>query len=271
MAAADRKRVLRPAVAASAARALEPATMMRPLIMLALLTSATLGGCAGGDLGRVRNSARSDDMHRWIGAEATGSVGVPASQFQLTDKERQLRDEAFPLIEPPLSRPAWKSVFGDYKPIPSPWRQTIIFDRTAYGRMLIDEPHRSHTSRYSQLMDDVRNDLVRFDPFYAAAERVLELDKKRNASLKIVSELSPAERADAFARMVENALIVQWVQQCLHRRVAAYRFALERLVIHAPDGIAANADMLIGELAARADNPPVIFQSVLGKAVVSKG
>ncbi len=239
--------------------------------MLALLTSGVLGGCASGDFGRVRREARNDDMHRWIGTEATGSVGLAASQFQLTDKERQLRDEAVPLIQPPHSRPAWKTVFGEYKPLPSPWRQDVIFDRTAYGRMLIDEPHRSHTSRYSQLMDDVRDDLVRFDPFYAVAERVLELDKKRNASLKVVSELSPAERGDALARMDENALIVQWVQQCLHRRVASYRWALERLVIHAPDGMAANADMLIGELAARADNPPVIFQSVLGKAVVSKG
>ncbi len=238
--------------------------------MLALLTGALLGGCAGGDFGRVRPGARSDDMHRWIGAEATGSVGLPASQFQLTDKERQLRDEAFPLIEPPRSRPAWKSVFGNYQPLPSPWRQDVVFDRTAYGRMLIDEPHRSHTSRYSQLMDDVRDDLVRFDPFYAAAERVLELDKKRNAALKFI-ELAPRERDDAIARMEENVLIVQWVQQCLHRRIASYRWALERLVVHAPDRIAANAEMLITELALRADNPPVIFQSVLGKAVVSKG
>ena len=55
-------------------------------------------------------------MHRWIGGEATGSVGLHASQFQLTDNERLLRDLAYPLIEPPHSRPAWKSVFGDYKP-----------------------------------------------------------------------------------------------------------------------------------------------------------
>ena len=64
-------------------------------------------------------------MHRWIGVEATASVGLTASQFQLTDGERQLRDLAYPLIEPPHSRPAWKSVFGDYKPLPSPWRQNV--------------------------------------------------------------------------------------------------------------------------------------------------
>ncbi len=235
------------------------------------LMAAALGGCSGGDFGRTRQDMRSDDMHRWLGAEATGSVGIKASAFQLTDGERQLRDYAYPLIEAPRSRPAWKSVWGDYKPLPSPWRQAVIFDRTAYGRNLIDEPHRSHASRYAVLIEDVRNDITRFEPFYASAGRVVELDRKRNASLKLVSELSPRERDDAIARMEENALIVQWVQQCLERRISSYRWALERLVIQAPDTIAADADRLIGELAAQTANPPVITQPVIGRAVVVKG
>jgi hypothetical protein len=235
------------------------------------LAAAALGGCSGGDFGRTRQDMRSDDMHRWLGAEATGSVGFKASQFQLTDNERQLRDYAYPLIEPPHSRPAWKSVFGDYKPLPSPWRQNVIFDRTAYGRNLIDEPHRSPASRYAVLIEDVRNDITRFEPFYASAGRVIELDRKRNASMKLVSELSPRERDDAIARMEENALIVQWVQQCLERRISSYRWALERLVIQAPDTIAADVDRLIGELAAQTANPPVSATPVIGRAVTVKG
>jgi hypothetical protein len=143
----------------------------------------------------------------------------------------------------------------------------VIFDRTAYGRMLIDEPHRSHSSRYAQLMEDVRNDLTRFEPFFAAAVRVLDLDRKRNASLKQISALSPRERGDAVARMEENTLIVQWVEQCLERRISSYRWGLERLVIQAPDNIAADADRLIGELAAQTANPPVAAQPVIGHAV----
>src|SRR6266700_4657969 len=229
---------------------------------LLLLTGVTLGACSGGDFGRARDDFRNDDLHRWIGAEATSSVALRPSQFQLTDAERQLRDLAYPLIEPPHSRPAWKSVFGDYTPIPSPWRQKVIFDRTAYGRMLIDEPHRSHSSRYAQLMEDVRNDLTRFEPFFSAAVRVLDLDSKRNASLKQISLLSPRERGDAVARMEENALIAKWVEQCLERRISSYRWGLERLVIQAPDYIAAVADRLIGELAAQTANPPVAAQPV---------
>jgi hypothetical protein len=246
-------------------------TRWSPALALLLTTGLALGGCSGGDFGRTRADMRSDDMHRWLGAEATGSVGLKPSQFQLTDNERQLRDFAYPLIEPPHSRPAWKSVFGDYKPLPSPWRQAVVFDRTAYGRSLIDEPHRSHTSRYAVLMEDVRSDVTRFEPFFASAARVIELDRKRNASMKLVSALSPRERDDAVARMEENTLIVQWVQQSLERRISSYRWALERLVIQAPDTMAADADRLIGELAAQTANPPIMTQPVIGRAVTVKG
>jgi hypothetical protein len=240
-------------------------------VLTLLLIGVTVAGCSGGDFGRTREDFRNDDMHRWIGGEATSSVGLRASQFQLTDNERLLRDLAYPLIEPPHSRPAWKTVFGDYKPLASPWRQEVLFDRTAYGRILIDEPHRSHTSRYTQLMEDVRNDITRFEPFFAAAVRVIELDRKRNAGLAHISELSPRERADAVARMQENSLIVQWVQQCLERRISSYRWALERLVLQAPDSMAAEADRLIGELAAQTANPPVAAQPSFGRSVSVRG
>jgi hypothetical protein len=236
-----------------------------------LVACVALGGCSGGDFGRTRQDFVNDDMHRWIGGEATSSIGLRPSQFQLTDNERQLRDLAYPLIEPPHSRPAWRSVFGEYLPQPSPWRQAPVFDRTAYGRALIDEPHRSHSSRYANLIDDVRDDITRFEPFFASAIKVLDLDRKRNASLAHVSELSPRERDDAIARMQENTLIVQWVQQCLERRVSSYRWALERLVIQAPDGMAADAERLIGELAAQTANPPVAAAPVIGRALTTRG
>ena len=280
---ADRKRVQLPAAVAAGAPDnghLKMPEMCPPIrttglrsrqALILIVIGAALGGCSGGDFGRTRGDLRNDDMHRWLGAEATGSVGLAPSQFQLTENERQLRDLAYPLIEPPHSRPAWKSVFGDYQPLPSPWRQTVVFDRTAYGRILIDEPHRSHSSRYAQLMEDVRDDITRFEPFFASAQRVIELDRKRSASLNMVSELSPRERDDAVARMEENTLIVQWVQQCLERRISSYRWALERLVIQAPDNIAADADRLVGELAAQTANPPVAAQPVIGRALSVRG
>ena len=81
-----------------------------------------------------------------------------------------LRDLAYPLIEPPHSRPAWKTVFGDYKPLPRHGGRSGIRPHHLWPP-LIDEPHRSHSSRYAQLIEDVRDDISRFDPFFAAAGR----------------------------------------------------------------------------------------------------
>ncbi|SEE43212.1 hypothetical protein SAMN05444164_8076 [Bradyrhizobium erythrophlei] len=274
---ADRSRALRRVAVADAAPDPMPELAQRtaarrsfPALIL-LLAGSALAGCSGGDFGRTRADFRNDDMHRWMGAEATGSIGKNASQFQLTEHERQLRDLAYQFIEPPLSRPAWKSVFGDYQPLPSPWRQKVVFDRTAYGRNLIDEPHRSFASRYSLLIDQVRDDITRFEPFFATAIQVIELDRKRSASLKMIADVSPREKADAVARMEENTLIVQWVQQSLERRISSYRWALERLVIQAPDGMAADAERQINELARLTANAPLVSGPVTGQAVVTKG
>ncbi|WP_249158652.1 hypothetical protein [Bradyrhizobium tropiciagri] len=239
--------------------------------LILLLAGAALAGCSGGDFGRTRADFRNDDMHRWLGTEATNSIGMKSSQFQLTEHERQLRDLAYQFIEPPLSRPAWKSVFGDYQKLPAPWRQNVVFDRTAYGRNLIDEPHRSFASRYSLLVDDVRDDITRFEPFFAIAAQVLELDCRRSASLRVIADVSPRERADAVARIEENALIVQWVQQALQRRIASYRWALERLVIQAPDGMAADAERQINELARLAGTVQLSACQGAVAGVVTKG
>jgi hypothetical protein len=228
------------------------------------LLSAAVAGCSTGDFGRARDDVLNDDMHRWVGVEAAQSTGRRASDFQLTDGERTLRDLAYGFIEPPHSRSLWKGVFGEYEPIASPWRRAVRFDRTIYGRHLIDEPHRSHASRYAQLIEDVRDDAVRLDPFYATAAQVADFDQKRSAALTFIADLSPRERADALARMKENALVVQWVGDCLQQRIAAYHWALERLVVQGPDNMAAEADRLISDLSERAalasQRTPVVAQ-----------
>lgn len=223
---------------------MRPASGLRQAAFAVMALGLTTAGCASGDFGRTRSSALNDDMHRWLGEEATASVGMRSSQFQLTDDERLLRDYAYPLIEPPHSRPQWKGVFGDYDVLPAPWRRDVHFDRAAYGRRLIDEPHRSHASRYAQIIEDVRDDLTRIEPFFQVAARVTDMDGKRNQSRSFI-RLSPREDADASARIAENALVIGWVQRCLTERAASYRWALERLVIQAPDPMAAEADRLI--------------------------
>jgi hypothetical protein len=240
-------------------------------LIATVLLAGSLGGCASGDFGRTRSTFLSDDEHNWLGPEATGSVGKPASNFQLTDDEHRLRDLAYPFIEPPHSRPAWKAVFGDYLPLSSPWNQKAAFDRTAYGKLLIDEYHRSYSSRYAQLIDDIRDDITRLDPFFSVAAQVIDLDGKRRASLSMISDVSSREYKDALARINENALIVQWVQQCIQQRISSYRWALERMVLLAPDPVAADAERTLNLLVQQAADPRYNVVRTGGVALVSKG
>ena len=197
-------------------------------------------GCASGDFGRVRPSLVKDDMHAWVGTEAPGRQGRPPSKFPLTDAERQLRDLAYPLIEPPYDRQRWYSVLAEYgmngnsePPYP---------DRGAYAAQLLTTPVRSQYARYAKLSEDIRNDVVRVDPFFAVARYVIDMDKKRVQSLSRFAASNKDAEADARVRIAENVAVIAWVQNSLRARVASYQFALERLVVETPSPTAADAE-----------------------------
>ncbi len=187
-------------------------------------------------------------MHSWIGAEAVGSIGERASRYGLNDDERELRDLAYPLIEPPFDRQRWYSVLGEYGVArifrPGWWR----FDRTAYSRELMARPYRSATGRYAQLIEDIRNDIVRIEPFFTLARRVVDMDLKREQSLAYIPDLSESDRTNALRRVSENRLVIAWVHRSLTERALAFRYALERLVIANPSTMAVDAERAVNQL-----------------------
>jgi hypothetical protein len=198
--------------------------------------------CTNTDFGQVRPSLVRDDIHDWVGPAATGSS---PSVFQPTDDERQLRDLAYPLIEPPYDRQRWYSALSEHGFNDEIGRS---FDRTAYAANLMSSRYRSANTRYSQLIEDVRNDVTRLPAFFEAAARVLDIDARRRKALGHIREMSPFERDNAGKRMAENAAIVAMVRGSLERRVASYQFALERLVIVTPSPQAVEAERLLGQL-----------------------
>ena len=62
-------------------------------------------------------------------------------------------------------------------------RKLWAFDPTAYYRHLQGELLRSSAARYNQMIDDIRNDIVRIEPFFMTARRVVDLDRRREASM----------------------------------------------------------------------------------------
>lgn len=214
-----------------------------------------LAGCASGDFGHVRPTFVTDDMHAWVGTEAARMGGrpdgEPGSRYPLTDDERLLRDLAYPLIEPPYDRNRWLAVLAEYGAARVFFKDWWVIDRAAYSTRLMSDEYRSASARYARLTDDIRNDIVRVDPFFSLARRVLDMDEKRERGLAFVSELTPEERANALARVAENRCVVQWVYRSLLERASSYRFALERLVIAEPSATAAETERILIQLQVR--------------------
>jgi len=203
---------------------------------------ALLSGCGTyTDFGRVRPSVlNNDDVHTWMGPAAARGPGTNlAWRHQLTEEERTLRDLAYPLIEPPYDRQQWYSVLGEIGVGSRPWPYP---DRSAYASRLFTTAYRSQTARYNRLIEDIRNDVVRIDPFFSSARYVAEMDRKREKALAYVSNLTAEERDNTLQRVAENRNIVRWVQGSLHERTESYRVALERMVIAAPSPIAVEAE-----------------------------
>lgn len=214
----------------------------KPSRRTAITLCIPLLGCLNGDFGRVRQSLVIDGIHNWVGTEAGARAGQIPSEFPLTDEERLLRDLAYPLIAPPYTRQRWWSILGEYGFtrvfLPQWWE----YDRTTYAQWLLKQPMRSPLQLYGRLNDDIRNDIVSIDPFFRIAGRVTDLDRKREQSLNFISDPTLYEVVNARRRVIENALVVEWVQRSLQARCAGYQFALERLVIGTPSPIAVQVE-----------------------------
>jgi len=211
---------------------------------MAALALLALPGCSSlGDLGYVQQPAVADNIHAWVGQEAAARAGAPISLANLTEDERTLRDLAFPLIEPAYDRDRWDAVVYEYGQKREFQRNLWIVDPSAYYRELPAADYRSTAGRYNRLNDDIRNDVVRIGPFFYIAHRVIEADRKRQATMALIPDVSPPERFNALARVSENNLTIAWVEQSLAQRCASYRFALNRLAVSEPEDLATNVDI----------------------------
>ena len=231
---------------------MSPRTSLRcetKICSLGFLAVLLLSGCSSiGDFDRLQQEIVTNDIHAWVGREAAAHAGAPASPYNLTEDERTLRDLAFPLIEPSYERQRWDAVLYEYGTKRDFRRELWAIDPTAYYGRLQMAGYSSSTGRYNKLIDDIRNDVVRIGPFFDTAQRVADLDRRREMSLQYVSDVSPSERLAAQARIGENSLTIAWVLHSLAQRCASYRFALEHLVVAEPEKVAADADLALAQM-----------------------
>jgi len=209
-------------------------------------------------------------MHDWVGRDFRGSVRAITDAAPMTDDERLLRDLAYPLIEPPFDRNRWYSVLGEYGAGSARWfaMPHAYVNPFAYWERLEARWRRSETSRYFQLTGDVRNDVLRIEPFFAVAQRVLDIDRRREQTMLHMTSITVTEGNNALFRIKENLVTVEWVCRSLDGRIAAYRYALDHQVVAAPSPLAADAERAIELLQQRVVQN---CQAAVGPVLVSKG
>jgi hypothetical protein len=120
---------------------------MSPRLVRALALPLLLGACAAnGDFGRLKPGLVSPTTSMgWVGRDAARAVGVPPSQYPLTDEERMLRDLAYLLIELPFDRARWYSIVNEYGV--SHYFGWPEFWVEEYSAKLMDGHYRSATAR----------------------------------------------------------------------------------------------------------------------------
>jgi hypothetical protein len=187
-----------------------------------------------GDFGRPKPSVWSSEILPFVGDRLARSRGEPVSRFPWTDDEREWRDLAWGLLEPPHDAHPAPGTMAEWR------RQRILrndypaFDRTVCARDLLGTSMRSSGTRYRLIIEASETDRARIAPFFALAERVFVMDAAREKSLLAIPDVTPGEFAEAMARVAENRMLHGWVHRRLGERVACYRFALERLAIATP-------------------------------------
>mgnify|MGYP001765687660 CR=1 FL=1 len=243
---------------------------MRPSAPLAavLLLPLALAGCGRetGDLGRARRNIWDDRITPTVGDVAARGREELVSGFNRTDREGVLRDRAWQLVRAPHVAD-W---FGNS--LVEGQRTRILpeldakFDPAGYYGWLRRDSVRSSETRWNRAIMDMRSDAGLVGPFWDEARRVREDDRLRLAAADGRRDLSTRELHDAYARIDENARVVDWVWRSLRLRIAAYRMAIDRLEVETPSDRLYEANLAWDALRAAVDAAEADFPAAERRA-----
>lgn len=232
--------------------------MIRPLLRAATsgartasLSLALLGlaACAQtGDFGRPAPNVVNDTLAPLAGREIARVRGEPVSSYRQTDDEGLMRNLAWGVVMPPLDE-QWRA-----RTLVELRRTRILpanrarIDKASYVETLLSIDFRSSRARYARLKEDIDADILRIEPFFQVAARVVEDDRVRARAAERVPELRPDERDNVDARIDENRVLIAWVRQSFEERIVTYRYALDRLVLETPDRAAIDVEASLNVL-----------------------
>ncbi|NLH83263.1 MAG: hypothetical protein GX458_20855, partial [Phyllobacteriaceae bacterium] len=189
-------------------------TVLARPILVAVLFGLALSGCGRetGDFGRARPNSIDDEIKPWLGGMiARHGRDELVSDFNRTDREGTLRDRAWAIVRAPHARDWYGHLLVEGE------RTRILpeidsrFDPAGYYAYLRRDEFRSSEARWSRLMTDMRADTELVGPFWNEARRVRDDDRQRLSAVDGRSDVRAEELRDAYARIDENARVVDWV------------------------------------------------------------
>ena len=184
----------------------------------------------------------NDDFLPLVGRVAAQQRDEPASDFEYTDAERQLRNRSWALLMPQQEEQYFQRWLAEMRRTRMISVESTVPSRSDYVTELLSRNYRSSGARFARLEMDIRNDRLRFPPFIETANTVAEYDRVRARSMNRTPDLTAEERKNAIGRIEENRLLTSTVQRSMRERAGIYRYALERLVIETPDNAAIGAE-----------------------------
>ena len=212
---------------------------MPPMRIAALVLAlpVLLAGCgrSTGDFGRAEPSFLHDRVMPAVGERvAEWDRGEVVSGFNRTDRELALRDRAWSLIRAPHVRDWFGETLIEFERTRIFPEIDYAFDPRGYYDHLRRDPFVSSETRWNRAIADMRSDTGLIGPFWEEARRVREDDVLRLRALDERRGGKPSELSDAYARIDENARVVDWVWRALRLRVAAYRDTIDRMMVETP-------------------------------------
>lgn len=205
-------------------------------VALLVLLSLQVAGCFSrtGDFGRPETGPLREKVLPAFGKANARARSEPVSNYNHTDNEKLMNRRATYLRNPPHVRDWLGRAVTELETtrVSSGFGRAHAPDR--YYAFLRTDRFRSSQSRYERLKFDMTSDAELIMPFYNAARAVKLDDRERILATRRRPDLTAQESANSHGRVHENSLTISQVGDALDYRLAAYRFAIDRMEIETP-------------------------------------
>ena len=209
-----------------------------PGLALCFAVAACLSGCIGerptGDFGRPAPSVLHDSVFPAIGNQFASIRQEPVSGFNLTDKERELRDRAWTLVRPPHAADWLGQVIAEGQRTRILPELDTQLSKDRYYSHLRSDRFRSSEARYSRVISDIETDKALIRPYCELAYQVRAIDDERLRAVNARVHVDPQALQHAYDRVQENQRLMTWVWRSVKYRALSYEHAIDSLELETP-------------------------------------